>query len=170
MWLRLIGACAITVSSAGFGLRAAWEYRLRLRLLRDFISCLEEMQQQLRQNLLPLPQLVCIASELGQGTIYRIMAGFYTALIDPEAEDIPGCMRKALSSFRDLHPDIRRLLVQLGRCLGKFDLTGQLKGMEDVKTAAQKQLLTMEHEQNRNVRCYRTLGIFGGMALAVLLL
>lgn len=170
MWLRLIGACAITVSSAGFGLRAAWDYRLRIRLLRDFVACLEEMQQQLRQNLLSLPQLVRIASELGYGTIYRIMDGFHAALIDPEAEDIPGCMRKALSCVPDLHPDLRRLLVQLGRSLGKFDLTGQLKGMDDLKSAAEKQLLIMEHEQNQNVRCYRTLGIFGGMALAVLLL
>ncbi len=58
----------------------------------------------------------------------------------------------------------------LSYSLGKFDLEGQLQGLEAAKADCQRRLQNMEQGKESRLRSYRALGLCGGAALAILLL
>lgn len=170
MWLRLVGAAATVTACSAFGFGVASDYRRRVRMLRDFLSCVQEMELQLQQSLLPLPQLTLQAAALGKGTVYSAMQALSDCLRQGTCPDVAGCMCLALEKAAVADPCIRRFLTELGRTLGRFDLPGQLRGLQSLTESAGRALARMEQEQAGAVRVYRTLGVFGGMALAVYLI
>ena len=62
------------------------------------------------------------------------------------------------------------LLFLLGDSLGKYDLDGQLKGIDFVRKNCEEILAKQVQELNNCVRTYKTLGVCAGAALAILLL
>lgn len=170
MWLRIFGACGVVAACSGFGFQAGVDYRRRMAFFQDFIDALDEMTRQLNQSLLPLPELVLRASNLGGGALFDTMSHFSRALTEQLATDTAACMYLALEAGEIEDAPARRLMMQLGRSLGRFDLQGQLKGLEVLRGQAERALQHMQQEKTGLLRSYRTLGVFGGMALAVLLL
>ena len=65
---------------------------------------------------------------------------------------------------------LRRLIYQLGKSLGRFDLPGQLKGIAAAKESCKRELRELERNREQRLRSYRTLGLCAGAALAVLLI
>ena len=82
--------------------------------------------------------------------------------------DAASCMRAAIQSSPGLSPTCRRLLVQLGRGLGRFDLPGQLQDIQAVKAACREQRRRLEKDREVRLRSYRTLGLCAGAALVIL--
>jgi stage III sporulation protein AB len=56
----------------------------------------------------------------------------------------------------------------LGQSLGRFDLEGQLKGIEMTKSETQRILQEYTDNQDSRIRCYQTLSICAGAAVAIL--
>ena len=59
---------------------------------------------------------------------------------------------------------------QLGRCLGRFDLEGQLEGLEAVRRQCSHDLKELEALGPDRLKNYRTLAVCAGVALAILFL
>ena len=64
----------------------------------------------------------------------------------------------------------KQLLRNLGRSLGRFDLEGQLRGIDAVRHETLEALEKLTHDQDERLRSYQTLGLCAGAALAILLL
>ena len=62
----------------------------------------------------------------------------------------------------------KRNLLLLGKTLGRFDLTGQLSGIESVIQLCRRDLDGLLSNQDVRLRSYRTLGICAGIALVIL--
>ena len=58
----------------------------------------------------------------------------------------------------------------LGASLGRFDLQGQLQGIESVRAQCRKDLAELEDNRDQRLRSYQTLGLCAGCALAILFL
>ena len=56
----------------------------------------------------------------------------------------------------------------MGSSLGRFDLDGQLLGLEAVRVYCQEQLSEMSKDRDVRLRSYQTLGLCAGAALAIL--
>lgn len=170
MWVRIIGA-AVTVSAcSAFGFGVAIDYHRRVRMLSDFLICLQEMELVLAEQLIPLPDLSLRAGRMGKGGVYAVMCCFSDCLKKGVCADVSGCMRCALEQNPLDDRCLHRYLTELGRCLGRFDWAGQVQGLRTLSQSAGRKLTQLEDEQSSTVRIYRTLGIFGGLALAVLLI
>ena len=78
-------------------------------------------------------------------------------------------MNAALSDS-DLSAITARLLKALGRTLGRFDLDGQVQGIEAVRNEILTALEKLVKDQDARLRSYQTLGLCAGAALAILLL
>lgn len=169
MPVRILGATLTVISCAFFGFRVSWEYLGRLRFLRQLLDVLDEMENRLSFQCSPLPELVQAAAERGKGEVYRLLKAFADALENHAFADAAGCMRFVLDAE---NPDTfrRRLLMQLGRSLGRFDLEGQKRELEKLREIVRREILKMEQSQPETLRTWRILGIYGGIALAVLLL
>lgn len=170
MWVRIIGA-AVTVSAcSAFGFGVAFDYHRRVRMLRDFLACLQEMELALQEQPVPLPELVFRAGQLGKGNVYMLMRAYSDCLRRGLCADAAGCMCLALQQIPIEDRCLHRYFSELGRNLGRFDMPGQLRGLQSLSASAARKLSQLEQEQSAAVRVYRTLGVFGGLALAVLLM
>ena len=81
--------------------------------------------------------------------------------------DISGTMNQLLSR-QDLPRRVRRNLRQLGMSLGRFDLEGQLQGLEAVRRQCRQDLAALEENSGQRLRNYQTLALCAGAGLAIL--
>ena len=59
-------------------------------------------------------------------------------------------------------------LILLGRWLGRFDLDGQLKGLDAVRQECRRHLEELNNNREVRLRSYQTLGLCAGAAIAIL--
>ena len=68
----------------------------------------------------------------------------------------------------ELPKRVREGFRLLGQNLGRFDLQGQLKGMETVRNYCDLELESLGKNREERMRSYQTLGLCAGAALAIL--
>ena len=77
-------------------------------------------------------------------------------------------MYTALSKLENLPLSTTEALRLLGKSLGRFDLEGQLQGIEQVRSHCRRELEALEAGRDQRIRGYQTLGVCAGAALAIL--
>lgn len=168
MHYKWIGALIIITGCGGFGFAIASGYRQTMKRLRQLIHALTFMDCELQYRLTPLPELCRQTGREVTGQLRDIFTNLAMELDHQTAPDVSGCMTAALKRSPDPGPILRRHLVRLGHILGRFDLSGQLKGISSVKTACVQELHLLENDQHQRIRCYQTLGLCAGAALVIL--
>ena len=169
MIIKWIGAGFILAGCGGFGFSLAACYRREESMLYQMQNALHYMENELRFRLTPLPELCRMTSKSVQGRIRQVFAGIAEELESQLHPDAVICMQVVLARNSDLPRSIRRLLKQMGRSLGCFDLMGQLQGLEASEKMCTEEIKKMKDNRQERVRGYRTLGLCAGAALAILL-
>lgn len=167
MNFKWIGAALVIAGCGGFGCSIAAGYRAEQRMLNRLLRGLTVMRWELQYRLTPLPELCRLAGrEAGGplGTVFARLAGELDRQTEPDAA---GCMRHALESV-ELSSRLRRLLMQLGRSLGRYDLAGQLQGIQAVERACRMEEGKLEKDRDQRLRSYRALSLCAGAALVIL--
>lgn len=165
---KWIGAVLVIVGCGGFGFSLAAGHRHQEQLLRQLIRTLQYMEWELQYRLTPLPELCRQAGKEAGGVLRDILLSLARELDWQVSPDAYSCMIAALKQSRDLPKNTRKLLLQLGRSLGRFDLNGQLQGLEAVRKACEGELAAMSKNREVRLRSYQTLGLCAGAALAIL--
>ena len=80
------------------------------------------------------------------------------------------CIESALSISSDVPRHCRKLIEQLGRGLGEFDLNSQTRMLDFVLEEANITLQSLSENLIVRLRSYRTLGICTGFAIAILII
>jgi stage III sporulation protein AB len=140
------------------------------RELRHFLTALDFMQCELQYRLTPLPQLCRRTSDHGDGCICKVLDLVAEELENQIAPDVQTCMHAALQKAPRLPPLLYNNLLQLGCFLGRFDLPGQIQGIETVRQLIRQDLSCLCENKDTRYRCYQTLGLCAGSALVVLFL
>ena len=170
MNLRWIGAILVITACGGFGISVAAGYRREEEALRQLMRIAKFMQWELKYRLTPLPELCRQAAREGRGQMRNVMLGLAAELDSQVSPDAYSCMRAVLLKAEGLPRRVRRLFSQMGRSLGRFDLDGQLEGLEGVISACREQMTQLQSSKIKNLRSYQTLGLCAGAALAILFL
>ncbi|MBU5453749.1 stage III sporulation protein AB [Pseudoflavonifractor sp. MSJ-30] len=166
---KWIGAVLVIGGCGGFGFSVAREAIRQERLLRQLLENLDFMESELRYRLTPLPELFQLCALRSNGCLKRLfldMSGELDKHTEPQVEV---CLRNALDANPAIPGRIRRRIYQLGRNLGRFNLEGQLQGIESAREGCRRELRELERNRQERLRGYRTLGLCAGAALAVLL-
>ena len=169
MSYKWIGAILIIVSCGGFGLSLARSHRREESTLRQLISALDLMECELQYRLTPLPELCRQAGMESQGSIRTVLLGLSQELDAQIAPDVAICMHAVLSRVKDMPLRTAEVLDKLGNSLGRFDLMGQLKGLEAIRSDCRRTLEELSYNKDQRLRSYQTLGFCAGAALAILL-
>ena len=140
-----------------------------MKALRDLIDILNYMEWELHSRLTPLPQLCRASAEHGK-TLKRIFLCFALELESQISPDTARCMEAAIRQYADLSQPVKPYLLEFGNSCGKFDLEGQLSGIDAVRRKCAQSLESLEKDKDIRVRNYQTLGLCAGAALAILLL
>lgn len=166
---KWIGAVLIIAGCGGFGFSLAAGHRHQERSLQRILRILDFMSSELHFHATPLPQLCAGAAKLYNNPEALVFSRLAESLEAQETPDAASCMEAVLKEIQ-LPPDTREILRQLGKTLGRFDLEGQLKGLEEGRALCRHQLKTLEENRDTRLRNYQTLSLCTGAALAILLI
>ena len=170
MSLKWIGAILIVLGCGGFGAALAASHRREESALRQLVAALDLMECELQYRLTPLPELCRQAGAESRGCVREVLLRLSDELDAQIAPEVASCMHAALSAVKDLPSRTAEALELLGSSLGRFDLTGQLKGLESVRAACRRELEGLTSNRDVRLRSYQTLGFCAGAALVILFL
>lgn len=165
---KWIGAILVIAGCGGAGFSIASVCRREERFLRTLLRIIEYMECALPYSMTPLPELCRQAGKEAGGTVGDIFLNLARELDWQVLPDAYSCMLEAIRKSHDLPPKVKKLLLQLGRTLGQFDLPGQLKELGTVRTACESELESITNNQGNRLRSYQTLGLCAGAALVIL--
>ena len=169
MNLKLVGSICVIACCGSIGFMSALQYRKRIKFLSILSSMIEYMECELRFRCTPLPELCRQAGICGSGDIYRIFIELADELDTQISPEVNLSMRAVLEKHNDLDFMETDMLMTLGRTLGRFDLAGQLEGLENAKNICQAKLEQLMCNKESRLRSYQTLGLCAGAAVAILL-
>lgn len=165
---KWIGAAMIICGCGLTGFMISAAYRREERDLRQFISALDYMTCELQYRRSPLPDLCRLAGAERSGCIGRLFINLANELDAQISPDVQSCLAAAAATAGQLSPRIQEVVCILGASLGRFDLEGQLQGLEAARAFCREQLETMSQGRDTRLRSYQTLGLCAGAALAIL--
>ncbi|MBQ8359948.1 MAG: stage III sporulation protein AB [Oscillospiraceae bacterium] len=152
----------------GFGFSMAASHKREEKQLRQLIGILQYMECELQYRLTPLPELCRQTGKEASGMLRDVFLNLARELDWQVSPDACSCMTAALKRSRDIPSRLRKLLLQLGHSLGRFDLSGQLRGLQAVQAACEEELKKLGKDRDSRLRSYQTLGLCAGAALAIL--
>lgn len=168
MSVKWIGAALIVIGCGGFGFSLAASHRRKVALLQQMIHSIAYMECELQYRLTPLPQLCAQTANTVKGGIRDLFLQLSEELTQQTAPDVQSCMDLTLAMCADLPANIKNILRDLGVTLGRFDLPGQLRGLEAARSTCREQLEQLRKDADVRLRGYQTLGLCTGAALAIL--
>ena len=165
--LRVMGAGCIIAGSGAFGFAMAAASRREERSLRQLLGALEYLSCELSYRLTPLPGLCMGAAEGRGGAVTEFFLNLARELEKQSEPDVQCCVKSILANM-ELPVSLRQILGELGQTLGRFDLPGQLRGLELSIRETEQMLRTIREGAPERRRSWQTLGICLGAALAIL--
>ena len=128
----------------------------------DFMKC------ELQYNLTPLPELCRKSADEADPIFQTIFTQLASCLEANTASDVSSCMDTVMAASKKLTPKCFEALDMLGDCLGRFDLEGQLHGLDEVRTVCARHLDDISKDKPEKTRRYQTLGLCAGAALIII--
>lgn len=168
MTIKLLGAILVVAGCGSFGFMVAAMHRKEATTLRYLITALDFMACELQYSLTPLPELCRRTAESSNGTIKHLLFDLSTELESQVSPDVEKCVLAVLEKRKDIPALTAKAFRLLGQSLGQFDLKGQLNGIEMVRSESKRILDEHTQNQDNRLRCYQTLGICAGAAMAIL--
>lgn len=168
--IKMVGALLIICSCTGFGSFLAYKSRREEQSLRQLIAVLDFMGCELQYHLTPLPELCRQASRECTGVVQTVFSCLTKELEAQITPNVTFCMEAALNRVGSVPAITLRCLRLLGRSLGRFDLSGQLSGLETVRKACRLEIAHLSENRDQRLQNYKTLSICTGAALAILLI
>lgn len=168
MSLKLLGAVLVIAGCGGLGFKIAAQHLREEKNLRELISVLDFMECELQYRQTPLPELCRQAAGECKSILRDVFWDLSRELDDQIAPDVESCVHAALAKTKTI-PDITLQMMELlGRNLGRFDIDGQLKGLDAVRQECRRLLDSLTKNKDIRLRSYQTLGLCAGAALAIL--
>lgn len=168
MEVKLLGAFFIIASCGGFSTILISHYRTTERQLAQLLRIIDYMSNDLQYRLTPLSMLCHKAAEMSSGELKNVFFNMARELDWQSEPDAAGCMRTAIEREKVNSKSLRKMLVELGRCMGCFDLAGQLRSLEQVRKLCECEIRTFEKGRDVRLRNYSTLILCAGVSLVIL--
>jgi stage III sporulation protein AB len=168
MTVKILGAALILGACGCMGISLAGAHRQKERMLQQLIHAVEWMSCELQYRQTALPQLLLMGAEETTGVIRRVFTELAQELEGQLAPDAACCMAAVLARMPKMPANVREKLLLLGRSMGRFDLSGQLSGLEAVSQLCKRDLGGLLVNRDARIRSYVTLGLCAGIALVIL--
>ena len=171
--LHLLGAVLLVLAGGGLGRQVAERYGRRVRELEQLRGLLGMLASEIDYGLTPLPEAFGRVGRLGEGGAVRRLFE-RTALA--VTEDSPESFREAWQRVRGeeatalalTKPD-DEILEELGWALGSSDREDQLRHLQLATERLGMALSEAQRVAVKNVPLSRSLGLLGGILVALLL-
>ena len=167
---KWIGALFVIIGCGSVGLAMSYAHRKEEKTLRQLINALDFMQCELQYRLTALPDLCRMTAGQCSDVLRCLFQCLACELEDQISPDVFYCMNSAIAKTPNLPPQTEASLRTLGRTLGRFDLVGQVLGLENARHNCRLTLEKLSENRDIRLRSYQTLSLCAGAALAILFL
>ena len=164
---KWIGAMLVIAGCGAVGFSVASGYRKAEAGLRQLMDALGYMESELAFRMTPLPDLCRLTGNAQKNPVGRAFAILSQGLERQVSPDVTACVQEMLSQV-ELPKSVQEGFRKLGTSLGRFDLEGQIKGLQQVRDDCRRELENMSLNREERLRSYQTLGLCAGAALAIL--
>lgn len=168
MAIKWIGAICVLAACGGFGFQIAATQKREEHSLLQLLRVLDFAECELQYRLTPLPDLCRNAAAECSGALNELFLCLSRELEDQISPNATSCMQAALGRVKNLPTQTGEVLLMLGASLGKFDLGGQIRGIDSVRHECNRRLDALSENQDVRLRSYKTLGLCAGAALVIL--
>lgn len=168
--MKWLGAILVLSGCCAVGLLVISSQKSEERALEQLIRLLEYMLCELPYRMTPLPELCRNASSAYKGCVGNVLIALaeeMEAQLTPEASL---CMHSALTKVNGIPERTAKCLSLVGSSLGRFDLAGQVRGLEGALKQTVFELETLQRNKAVRYRSYQTLSLCAGAALVLLFL
>lgn len=165
---KWIGAILVLLCCGGCGFSVASSYRKEEKMYHDLIRIFTYMKTDLQYRLTTLPELCSYVGQGSFGCMGAVFKKFAEELCAWTCPDTASCLRAVLEKEGTLPLAVKNILVELGEVLGRFDMEGQIQGLNMVKADCENALNTLLMQREERIRGYQTLGLCAGAAIVVL--
>lgn len=166
--IHLWGAILVILGCGSIGFLTAASHRNEEKSLRQFISALDHMENEIQYDLTPLPELCRRTALITDGALSKAFLCLASELDNQISPDVKTCVTASLEKCKNLPKLTRTAMELLGNTLGIFGLEGQLTGLESVRAESKRLLDIHISNQDARLRSYQALGICAGAAIAIL--
>ena len=165
---KIVGAVLILAACGGMGISMASAHRRKEHMLRQIMAAVQCMACELQYRQTALPGLMWLCAKETSGQIAQVFSAMARELERQIAPDAACCMNAVLKESPRLPRIVTEKLHLLGRTLGRYDLSGQLSGLETVCQLCKRELDGLLADRDARLRSYTTLGLCAGAALVIL--
>jgi len=170
--LRLLGAMAVVLAAAGLGRLWGGRFEARVEQLDRLIGSLQLLASEIDYTLTPLPEALLRVGQADDGpvgAIFRRVARELGALREPFNETWRRVLREAAGGVALERRDLE-IVGELGFALGASDRQDQLKHLALAGERLRQMLNEARRRAEKNGPLGRSLGVLGGLMLALILL
>lgn len=166
IYIKFLNIVLIVLVSAYIGINKAKIYSIRVWKLKDLKHGFNIFKTKLEFTYEPVSEIFKEISEL----VYSDKDNIFKSYVDNMKEDFENSWNLAVAenSFSLTKEDIQ-VISSFGNLLGKTDLNGQLNEVELANNFLDKQILDAEESRKKNDKLYKSLGVIGGIAIAIIL-
>ncbi len=170
MGFKILGAVLIFAACAGCGLIIAYHHKKEISTLKKLIAALDFLECELQYRMSALPDLCRQTAAETDGVLRQVFLKLSNELEDQISPDVRRCMQSVLVKTKEIPSASLECLRLLGDCLGRFDLQGQLKGLQTVRQECREKLRKLCCNADVRMRSYQTLALCAGAAIIILLI
>lgn len=167
MMLRLLGAALIIAGCSGMGMTIVCSHRKQEAELKYLKKAIQEMTWELKYRVSPLEELCHAGAGAARGPVRQILTELAVCLHNRDLGSVSQCLN-GLVGKHSLSRKTRNCLRHLGDSLGRYDLEGQIQGLEETKELCRRELEELKEVGSERLRTCQTLAVCGGTALAIL--
>lgn len=165
--LKFIGLLMIIISGAGLGARASVSLKKNAEIcvsVRTFLSELGILMKYSGDTLFSLFTELYERQSVQQLVFLNVLLSELTS-----GTDFPSAWRKAIYSDKKLSAELSEILLSFGESLGTSGVEGQIMSIERTQAELSAIYENALEQHRRKGRLYRSIGLLGGIAAALLL-
>lgn len=169
--MKLLGALTVFLACGYAGYLTSYTLARRTAALRSFADGLALLESEIGQRQTPLLQAFDLCAKQIPGEAGRFFAALCLRMEQDQTGQLPELFRQALSreDWGLARQDIGVLLA-LAPALGRYDSQTQVQVLEQRRRQLEQSMERAREEQAVQGRIWRTAGLCGGAALALLVL
>lgn len=165
---KLFLLAMIIGASSAIGILFSKKYANREQEIKEMKTGLNMFATKIKFTYETIPNLFMEIATKIQGNVGNIFA---TSAERMKEEPAGNAWENALQEvIHNFNKEDIAVLKNLSKLLGQTDLEGQLSEIEVVNNFLTTQLENAKEERKKNEKMYRTLGIIGGLTIAIILI
>lgn len=170
--LSLIGAVLIIGSTTFFGISAFLRLKRRVDMLDTFLFALGQMEREITQRLLPIPEVLELLIEETKAPVSHFFARVDKGMREVGVYSFSSIWNKALGASQELllKKEEVRILEDVGKVLGRYHTQEQKTALQYAQKRIAQCLKQAQAEKQTQGKMQATLGVAAGIFVVLILL